>query len=68
MIQPSEILAPYARYIYQSNLDPLLKKLLVCPYCIAFWSSLAYVIYIDEYIFIPFGVFIVVYLITKQIK
>ena len=67
-IQPNELLSPYARYIYQSKLSHLLKKLLVCPYCLSFWASLVYVLYIGEYIGYAFGVFIVVYLITKQIK
>ena len=67
-IQPNELLAPYAKYIYQSKLNDSLKKLLVCPYCLSFWTSMVYVVYIGEYIGYAFGVFIVVYLITKQIK
>lgn len=67
-IQPNELLAPYAKYIYQSKVPELIKKLLVCPYCLSFWTSLVYVLCIGEYIGYAFGVFIVVYLITKQIK
>jgi hypothetical protein len=67
-IQPNELLAPYAKYIYQSKLPTLLKKLLVCPYCLSFWTSMVYVLYIGEHVVYSFGVFIVVYLITKQIK
>ena len=67
-IQPNELLGPYAKYIYQSKLPELVKKLLVCPYCLSFWTSVVYVLYIGEHVVYAFGVFIAVYLITKQIK
>jgi hypothetical protein len=68
LIQPSELLAPYARFVYLSKLPNIIKKLITCPYCIAFWTTMGYVIYAKEIIIYPFVAFLVVYYWVKHVK
>lgn len=64
--QPGELLAPYAKFInFNTYIPTMVKKLLICPYCLAFWVSLVYVIKKGEHIGYSFAVFIVVYVLIK---
>jgi hypothetical protein len=68
LIQPSELLAPYAKFVYLSKLPDFVKKLITCPYCISFWATMIYVVYAKEIIIYPFVSFLVVYYWVKNVK
>lgn len=65
---PGEIMAPYAKMIYLSKLKGWQKKILTCASCISFWMSLIVVLYYKESISYVFGVYLIVYFITRYIK
>lgn len=67
---PGELLAPYARKVYLSQLPQPVKKLITCPYCVCFWVSTVYVFYTKQFELTPliFVAFLVVYFVSKNLK
>jgi len=71
MMLPGEILSDYAKYVNFDHMIPKpIKKLMTCAPCISFWVTAFFVVaYQDwENAFIPFAMFIAVYLTSRYIR
>jgi len=65
LIRNGELLQVFARYVNMSNYNPLIKKLLLCPHCVAGQIALWQCVYEnDNYIAIPVTIIFVFYFIT----
>lgn len=68
---PGELLAPFNKWVnFESNFHPIIKKLLTCTKCIAFWASLFSIIFLELFQWgcvVPPLVFVFSYFIEKAI-
>lgn len=65
LIKQGELLQFWARFINMSKAPTLLKKLLLCPHCVAGQMALWQCVYYDDhYLAIPVSIILVYYFIT----